>query len=120
MLYVARRRVAEEPVSKVAIWSRRFALFGIAVVLLVIVIANLGFLDPLPAIATLAGALFFAFVAILLAFGAFVVIWQEGTRGLGLAVGAVAIGLFMLGYPGYLAYRFYTLPPINDITTDAN
>jgi len=120
MLYVARRRVAEEPVSKLAYWSRRFALFGIAVVLLVIVIANLGFLDPLPAIATLAGALFFAFVAILLAFGAFVVIWREGTRGLGLSVTALGIGLFMLAYPGYLAYRFYTLPAINDITTDAN
>ena len=47
-------------------------------------------------------------------------IWREGTRGLGLSVTALGIGLFMLAYPGYLAYRFYTLPPINDITTDAN
>jgi len=119
MLYVARRRLAEEPVSRLAIWSRRLALFGVAVVLLAIVIVNLGFLDPVPAIATLAGALFFAFIAILLALGAFVMIWREGFRGLGLAVAALAIGLAMLAYPGYLAYRFYRLPPINDITTDA-
>jgi len=119
MLYVARRRLAEEPVSRLAIWSRRLALFGVAVVLLAIVIVNLGFLDPVPAIATLAGALFFAFIAILLALGAFVVIWREGFRGLGLAVAALAIGLAMLAYPGYLASRFYRLPPINDITTDA-
>ena len=52
MLYVARRRVAEEPISKLAMWSRRLALFAFAVVLLVIVIVNLGFLDPLPAIAS--------------------------------------------------------------------
>jgi uncharacterized protein (DUF1499 family) len=118
MLYVARRRLAEEPVSKLAIWSRRLALFAIAVVLLVIVIVNLGFLDPVPAIASLAGSLFFAFVAMLLAFGGFVVIWRQGSRGLGLAVAALAIGLAMLAYPGYLAVRFYRLPPVNDITTD--
>jgi uncharacterized protein (DUF1499 family) len=118
MLYVARRRVAEEPISKLAIWSRRLALFAIAVVLLVIVIVNLGFLDPVPAIASLAGSLFFAFVAMVLAFGAFVVIWRQGSRGLGLAVSALAIGLAMLAYPAYLAVLFYRLPPINDITTD--
>ena len=118
MLYVARRRVAEEPVSKLATWSRRLALFAIAVVLLVIVIVNLGFLDPVPAIASLAGSLFFALVAIVLAFGAFVVIWRQGLRGLGLAVAALGIGVVMLAYPAYLGVLFYRLPAINDITTD--
>jgi uncharacterized protein (DUF1499 family) len=118
MLYIARRRLAEEPVSKLAIWSRRLALFAIAVVLLVVVIVNLGFLDPVPAIASLAGSLFLAFVAMLLALGAFVVIWRQGSRGTGLAVAALAIGLAMLAYPGFLAFRFYRLPPVNDITTD--
>jgi uncharacterized protein (DUF1499 family) len=119
MLYVARRRVAEEPVSKLAMWSRRLALFAIAVVLLVIVIVNLGFLDPLPAIATLAGSLFFALVAMVLAFGAFVAIWRQGLRGLGLAVTALGVGLVMLAYPAYLGVLFYRLPAVNDITTDA-
>jgi len=118
MLYVARRRVADEPVSKLAIWSRRLALFAIAVVLLVIVIVNLGFLDPVPAIASLAGSLFFALVAIVLAFGAFVVIWRQGLRGLGLAVAALGVGVAMLAYPAYLAVLFYRLPAVNDITTD--
>jgi uncharacterized protein (DUF1499 family) len=118
MLYVARRRVAEEPVSKLAIWSRRLALFAMAVVLLVIVIVNLGFLDPLPAISTLAGSLFFALVAMVLAFGAFVVIWRQGLRGLGLAVAALSIGIAMLAYPAYLGVLFYRLPAVNDITTD--
>jgi uncharacterized protein (DUF1499 family) len=118
MLYVARRRVAEEPVSKLAIWSRRLALFAIAVVLLVIVIVNLGFLDPVPAIASLAGSLFFALVAMVLAVGAFVVIWRQGLRGLGLAVAALGIGVAMLAYPAYLGVLFYRLPAVNDITTD--
>src|ERR1700730_16716992 len=117
MLYVARRRVAEEPVSKLAMWSRRLALFAVAVVLLVIVIVNLGFLEPVPAIATLAGSLFFALVAMVLAFGAFVVIWRQGLRGIGLAVAALGIGVAMLAYPAYLAVLFYRLPAGNDITT---
>jgi uncharacterized protein (DUF1499 family) len=71
-----------------------------------------------PAIASLAGSLFFAFVAMVLAFGAFVVIWRQGSRGLGLAVAALAIGLAMLAYPAYLAVLFYRLPAVNDITTD--
>jgi uncharacterized protein (DUF1499 family) len=118
MLYVARRRVADEPISKLAMWSRRLALFAIAVVLLVIVIVNLGFLEPVPAIASLAGSLFFALVAMVLAFGAFVVIWRQGLRGIGLAVTALAIGIGMLAYPAYLAVLFYRLPAVNDITTD--
>ncbi len=118
MLYVARRRVAEEPVSKLAMWSRRLALFAVAVVLLVIVIVNLGFLEPVPAIATLAGSLFFALVAMVLAFGAFVVIWRQGLRGIGLAVAALGIGVAMLAYPTYLGVLFYRLPAVNDITTD--
>ena len=118
MLYVARRRVAEEPVSKLAMWSRRLALFAIAVVLLVIVIVNLGFLEPVPAIATLAGSLFFALVAMVLGFGAFVVIWRQGLRGIGLAVAALGIGVAMLAYPTYLGVLFYRLPAVNDITTD--
>jgi uncharacterized protein (DUF1499 family) len=118
MLYVARRRLADEPVSKLATWSRRLALFAVAVVLLVIVIVNLGFLEPVPAIATLAGSLFFALVAMVLAFGAFVVIWRQGLRGIGLAVAALGIGVVMLAYPAYLAVLFYRLPGVNDITTD--
>jgi uncharacterized protein (DUF1499 family) len=118
MLYVARRRVADEPVSKLAIWSRRLALFAVAVVLLVVVIVNVGFLEPVPAIAALAGSLFFALVAIVLALGAFVVIWRQGLRGIGLAVAALGIGVVMLAYPAYLAVLFYRLPAVNDITTD--
>lgn len=118
MLYVVRRRFPDEPMSRLAMWSRRLAVFAIAVALLAIVIANLGFLEPVPAVATLGGGLFFAFAAMLLALGAFAVIWQTGRRGLGLAVTALAIGFAMLAYPGYLMVRYYQLPAIADITTD--
>ena len=40
-------------------------------------------LEIMPALATFGGALLLAVVAILLAFGAFVVIWREGLDGFG-------------------------------------
>src|SRR5262245_40477078 len=101
MAYVARRRFPDEPLSRLAIWSRRVAVFAIAVVLLVVIIAKLGFLETLPALATLSGGLALALIAMLLALGAFVVIWRQGLRGIGLAVAALAIGLLMLAYPGF-------------------
>jgi uncharacterized protein (DUF1499 family) len=103
----------------VAAWSGRFGLFAFAVALLSIIIVRSGFLDIAPALATFAAALMFAGLAILLAFAAFVVIWRQGTRGLGRAIGGMFLGILLLAYPGYLGYRAQKLPAINDITTDA-
>ena len=118
MVAMIRNRLPEEPLSRLAIWARRVAVFSIPVALLAIVIVRGGLLDLVPGLATFGGALALAAVAILLALGAFVVIWQEGLRGTGHAVLALFIGLAILAYPAYLAVRAYRLPTINDITTD--
>ena len=76
-------------------------------------------LEIVPALATFAAALIFAGLAILFAFGGFVVIWRQGLGGIGRAVGGLMLGLALLAYPGYLTYRASKLPAINDITTDA-
>jgi len=104
--------------SRLAIWSWRFALFALTVVLLSIVVVRTGLLEVLPALATFGAALVFAVLAVLTAFFAFVVIWRQGLPGLGRAVGGLFLGLLLLAYPGYLAVRAYKLPVINDITTD--
>lgn len=115
---MARRRIAEEPITRFALWARRFALFALAVAMLALVLGRLDFIEVIPTFATLAGALVIAAVAILLAIGAFVVIWREGFRGLGYALLAVVIGVALIAYPAYLAVRAYHLPPLADITTD--
>jgi uncharacterized protein (DUF1499 family) len=115
---MARRRIAEEPTSRLAVWARRCALFALAATVLSIIIVRSDLLELVPAISTYAGALLFAVIAVVLAFGAFVVIWRHGTRGAGHAVAALCIGLVLIAYPAYLAYLAYTLPMINDITTD--
>jgi uncharacterized protein (DUF1499 family) len=115
---MARRRLPDEPTSKLAIWSRRLALFSVVAALIAIIIVRAGLIEALPGLATLAGALVFAALAILLALGSFVTIWRQGLGGLGYAVIAIGIGGALLAYPAYLAYNAYKLPPIYDITTD--
>lgn len=108
----------ELPMSRLAIWSSRFALFGLAVAVLSIIVVRTGSLEVAPALVTFGAALIFAVLAVLLAFLAFVVIWRQGLRGLGRAVGGLMLGIVILVYPGYLGYRASTLPALNDITTD--
>jgi uncharacterized protein (DUF1499 family) len=113
-----RRRVFEEPPSSLAIWSRRLAVFSLAVALLAIVIEQADLLEIVPVLVTLAAALVLAALAVCVAFAAFVALWRNGGAGFGQAMTAVLIGAGLLAYPGYLGYKGYTLPAISDITTD--
>jgi uncharacterized protein (DUF1499 family) len=113
-----RRRIAEEPTSRLAIWARRFAMFSLPVAMLAIIIGRTGLLEFGPVLVTFGAALVLAFIGIALAFGAFVVIWRDGLDGLGYALFAALVGVLLLGYPTYLGIKGYNLPPISDITTD--
>ncbi len=116
---MARRiRLIDEPVSRLAAWSRRLALFALAVVALSIVIVRSGLLEIVPALTTFAAALIFAALAVLLSLPAYVVIWRHGRTGLGSAISGMVLGLLLLVYPAYLGYKATKLPPISDITTD--
>lgn len=115
---MARRPFPDEPMSRIAIWSSRLALFAIAVAAISVIIVRSGLLEIVPALATFAAALVFAGIAILFAFAAFVVIWRQGTGGLGRALLALFLGLALLAYPAYLGTRAWRLPAISDVTTD--
>jgi hypothetical protein len=115
---MARHRIIDEPVSRLAVWARRIALFSLVATLIAVVIVRSGALEIVPALSTLAGALMLAAVAILLAVGAFVVIWFEGAAGLRQALSALIIGLALIAYPAYLGIKASRLPAIYDITTD--
>ena len=115
---MARRRLADAQTSRLAVWARRCAFFSLVATLMAIVIVRTGLLEILPALATFGGALVFAVFGIVLALGAFIVIWRQGIDGVGYAFTALAIGVLLLAYPAYLGVRAYRLPMINDITTD--
>jgi hypothetical protein len=113
-----RQPYAETPISRLAIWARRIALFSLAATLIAVIIVRSGALEIVPALSTLAGALMLACVAILLAFGAGIVIWRQGAGGGRQAVTALLIGGALIAYPGYLGVKASRLPAIYDITTD--
>jgi uncharacterized protein (DUF1499 family) len=115
---VARRRIIEDPVSRLAVWARRLGFFALVTAVLSVVIVRSGMLEFYPALATFGGALTLAGLAILSALGAFVVIWREGLRGFGAALAGLLIAAAIIAYPAYIAARAYRLPAIYDITTD--
>src|SRR5229473_2409807 len=115
---VPRRYIHSEPTSRLAIWARRIAGFAFVASLLAVIVVRSGLLEIKPALATFAGALAIAVLALLVAFAAFVMIWMEGLAGMGAALSAMAISLLLLAYPGYLGTKAYRLPWIYDITTD--
>jgi hypothetical protein len=115
---MARRRTIEQPTSRLAIWSRRVALFSLVTTVIAIVVVRSGALEIVPALSTLGGALALAMLAILLAFGSAVSIWKDGVGGIGEAATGLVIGLALIAYPAYVGLKAYKLPAIYDITTD--
>jgi hypothetical protein len=113
-----RRILHDQPMSRLAIWARRVALFSLAATFVAIIIVRSGALDIVPALSTLAGALVLACVAILLALGSGIVIWHDGIGGGRHAATALLIGFALIAYPLYLGVKAYRLPAIYDITTD--
>lgn len=107
-----------EPVSQLAVWSGRLALFALLVAILSVFVLRSGVLEIGPALATFGAALVFALLAILLALAAFVAIWRQGLSGLGRALLGLTLGVLLLIYPSSLAYRALRLPAISDVTTD--
>jgi len=114
-----RRTILDEaPLSELALWASRLAWFSLVVALLSVLVVRSGLLEVVPALATFVAAIGCAGLAILFALAAFVAIWREGYRGLGRALVAFFLGLAIIAYPAYQAYRATKLPAIGDITTD--
>jgi hypothetical protein len=113
-----RRILHDQPISRLALWARRIALFSLAATFVAIIIVRSGALDIVPALSTLAGALVLACAAILLALCSGIVIWRDGVGGGRQALTALLIGFALIAYPLYLGVKAYRLPAIYDITTD--
>ncbi|MCP9627418.1 DUF1499 domain-containing protein [Rhodopseudomonas palustris] len=108
-----------EPVSSLAVWARRLAVFAAIAAVVSTLVVRFDFLEVRPAIATFFGALALAGVSILLALAGFAAIWQTGARGMARILLALLIDVMILAYPAYLGWKYRSLPKIHDITTDA-
>jgi uncharacterized protein (DUF1499 family) len=115
---IRRRLYTEVRVARPAIWARRVAIFALPVVVLAIALHRFGLVEYTVGFTALAAGLAVAAVGGLLALVAFVVIWNEGLRGLDRAIVACVIASLVLGYPALEFARGATLPALSDITTD--
>lgn len=115
---IRRRLYTEVRITWLATLARRFALFSLPVILLTVGLHRLGLIEYEVAYATLTAGLAVALLGALVAGAAFVVIWNEGLRGLGRAIAAFLIGVAVLVWPIYDVVRSATLPAISDVTTD--
>jgi uncharacterized protein (DUF1499 family) len=115
---MVRRLIIEEPPSRLANWSRWFALFALAVALLAVILVRGNLVEAVPGFVVLASALAVATIAFAMALGAFVVIWRNGNPGFGRALAAFVLGGMIVAYPAYLGARNFRAPAISDITTD--
>lgn len=108
----------KEPISPLASWARRVALFALIATITSVLVVRFGFLDFRPALATFFGALALAGISIVLCFAAFAAIWQNGSRGMTRILLALFINALILAYPAYLAVQYQRLPRLYDISTD--
>ncbi len=115
---IRRRLYVEVRVSKLATWSRRIVIFALPVVAFAIGLHRLGIVEYEVAYATLVAGFLVAALGLIIAIAAFIVIWNEGLRGLGRAIAAAVIGLLLVGWPLWDFARGVTLPSITDVTTD--
>jgi uncharacterized protein (DUF1499 family) len=112
-----RRLIVEEPISRAAVWSARTAVFAVATALVSIGFARFGG-DATGALSVFGAALGLAILAALLAAAAAVVIWRTGRRGVAPAAVGFALAAALLADPAYLTAKAFTLPVLNDVTTD--
>lgn len=131
-----RRLEIEEPVSRLAILSTRFAKISLGLAGLALVAAHAhGALARFFAVLTLrpnsvpdpgVGLFFFlaavavAGAALVLALGAAASIWIKGRRGAGRIIATLALVSLLLPYPAWLVYSAGFPAWLSDISTDAD
>ena len=111
-----RRLILEDPLSRAAIWSRNLAVFALVVALLGVGLARQG-LDPKTSLAIEGSALAISALGVLCALVAMIVIWHKGYRGLGLALGGLALSGLLYVYPAYVVVQARGVPSLVDVST---
>lgn len=115
-----RRLILEEPYSKVAVWSRRLALFALVLALIGALLVRGAAVEVVAGLTVFGASIVIACIALLLAGAGAVVIWRTGRRGVIPMLSAILLALVLLVYPAWLGSVAVRLPLLNDVTTDVN
>jgi hypothetical protein len=117
---IRRHLYTEVRITSLASIAQRIAVFSLPVIVLAVLLHRYGVLEYEVAYITLVAGLGIALLGMAVALAAFVVIWNEGLRGLGGALMAFVIGVAVLAWPVYEFARGVNLPGIVDVTTDTS
>ncbi|GLK82998.1 DUF1499 domain-containing protein [Ancylobacter defluvii] len=115
---IRRRLYVEERMSRLAVWSLRLAVFALPVTAIGIACYFTEVFDLTSALYAVLAGVALAALALLLALAAFVVIWNEGLRGLGRVIGAGALALALIAPTAGLAAFGARLPVLHEVSTD--
>jgi uncharacterized protein (DUF1499 family) len=104
--------------SRLAIWSRRLALFCLQLFVLDVALHRLFSLPTPVAFNIFAAAWIGAVLALLLALTSVVIIWRKGRGGAGSAALAIVAALSVIGIPALVLPQVTGNPNMYDVTTD--
>lgn len=104
--------------SRLAIWSRRLALFCFQLVVLDVVLHRLFSLPTPVALNIFAAGWAGAVLALLMGLAGVVIIWRQGRGGAGSAAIGIVVALLVIGIPAIMLPQIMSLPKIYDLTTD--
>lgn len=115
---IRRRLYIEERMSRLAIWSLRTAIFAFPVTFTGAALFATETLDFRSALYTVLAGVAVAVLALVLALAGFVVIWNDGLKGLWRVIGAAALALVLIMPTATLAALGMGVRNLPDVTTD--
>jgi uncharacterized protein (DUF1499 family) len=104
--------------STLALWSWRFSLVSVPVLIIAAIGHRIGLLDATPTYGAMALGFVLAALGVFCAGAAFEAIWRDGRKGLAAAVRGLLLGLLVLVLPVAAAWKLVTYPRLYDISTD--
>jgi hypothetical protein len=104
--------------SRLAVWSSRFALVAIPILIIAAIGHRVDKIDATATYAVMALGFSLAALAVVAALAAFEAIWRDGRKGLGSALAGFVLGLAILTIPAAGAWKIVQYPPLVDISTD--
>jgi len=106
--------------SKLSVWSSRFALVAIPILIIAAIGHRIGTIDATATYSVIALAFSLAALAVVAALAAFESIWRDGRKGFGSALVGLVLGLSILSIPATGAWKIVHYPRLVDISTDVD
>jgi hypothetical protein len=104
--------------SRLAVWSSRFALVAIPMIIIAAIGHRIDQIDATATYGVLALAFSLSALAVVSALAAFEAIWRDGRKGFSSAMVGLFLGLTTLVIPAIGAWKIVTLPRVVDVSTD--